>query len=216
MEPHLLLIFHTELMNLKFLRNTIHGNPYILPVVHMMVHIQMMRQDQNLFSLYCPARNCNLSWCIVHLDLLTKHIFFKHLFRRSHGMSCLNIDQTEQRIRISNPVSCFILHHEVSEAHKAAELIRLCSNRHRLSKQRVSLCHDLPAAKHPHHIPFLQISDSNAKILGLKRGTVLKIIQQCFRLQMPGLIQLTVTNSCLILIHGIPHLPASDSESAAV
>ena len=155
MESHLLLIFHTQLTDLKSLGNTIHGNPYILTVVYMMVHIQMMRQNEDLFSLYRSIRNRNFSWSIIHRDLLTKHIFFKHLLSRSHRMRCLNINQTEQRIRISNPVAGFILHHKITEAHKAADLIWLCSNRHGLSKQWIPLCHNLPAAKHPHHIPFL-------------------------------------------------------------
>ena len=155
MESHLLLIFHTQLTDLKSLGNTIHGNPYILTVVYMMVHIQMMRQNEDLFSLYRSIRNHNFSRSIIHLDLLTKHIFFKHLLSRSHRMRCLNINQTEQRIRISNPFPGFILHHKITEAHKAAELIWLCSNRHGLSKQWIPLCHNLPAAKHPHHIPLL-------------------------------------------------------------
>ena len=178
---------------------------HILRVVHMLVGIEVMRQDRDgLAGLASFRRNPDLSGLVVHFHLGLR-LIPGHKFRRDpHRVQLLHIQQGPHGIGHCEQLSFCCLHHEITHSQDALEIIGSRSGPHRFAHDGPSVKPDLPVIDDPRERVLFHIVQAHAQILRLEGGAILEIVDHLLHRQLPFAVDFAVADPSIKFVHCIP------------
>ena len=90
----LFLVFRPHLTDHKIIRQILHGNIYILPIVYMMVGVQVVFFHHDGFQQFSTFRHGNFAGGILHVQLFVYFVALMHGFVHHYRFAGADIQQT--------------------------------------------------------------------------------------------------------------------------